>query len=315
MKNFLRRLALLAPMLLLISFGTFLLVDLVPGDPAIQIAGAEATPEEYAEIRQQLNLDEPLPVRYVEWLGAAVQGDLGRSITTPSQTVIEKLAAALPVNLELAGLALLLALAVSIPMALLSAYWSGGRFDRITSSSMFAMISVPNFLAGILILLLFSVHLQWFPLGQWARPSEYGIVENLRFALLPVLTLAIGEIAIFTRLLRADLIQTFREDFILSARAKGMPTRHILFREALRPSLSSVLTMAGLSVGRLIGGSVIVEQIFAIPGMGSAIVDGARSSDYTLVQGGVLVIALVYVAANLSVDALHAYVDPRTRHA
>ncbi|MFS3130744.1 ABC transporter permease [Nocardioides sp. Bht2] len=315
MKNLLRRLLLLVPMLLLISIGTFLLVDLVPGDPAIQIAGAEATAEEYAEIREQLNLDEPLPVRYVHWLGDAVTGDLGRSITVPSQTVVERLTEALPVNLELAGLALLLAVMVSVPLALLSAYWSGGRFDRVTSSTMFAMISVPNFLVGILVLLLFGVHLQWFPIGQWARPSEYGLIDNLRYAMLPILTLAIGEIAIFTRLLRADLMQTLREDFILSARAKGMPTGHILLREALRPSLSSLLTMAGLSLGRLIGGSVIVEKIFALPGMGTAIVDGARSSDYTLVQGGVLVIALVYVTANLSVDALHAYVDPRTRNA
>jgi peptide/nickel transport system permease protein len=220
---------------------------------------------------------------------------------------------ALPVNLELAILALLMAFAIAIPAAMWSAYRPGGRFDRVVSAGTFGVISVPSFLAGLLLILLFAVNWEIFPLGQWARPTEEGWITNLHHAFLPALTLALAEAAVFTRLLRSDMMSTLQEDYILAARAKGMPTGHILVREALRPSSFSLITLAGISVGRLIGGTIIVEQVFTLPGLGSVVITAAQKHDYTVVQGAVLLIALIYVLVNLFVDVFYSYLDPRIR--
>jgi peptide/nickel transport system permease protein len=210
-------------------------------------------------------------------------------------------------------MAIAMALTVSIPLAIWSAYRAGSRFDRFMSATMFGLISVPAFVAGLLLLLVLAVYWRVFPYGQWSRPSEAGWATNLHHAFLPALTLALNEIAVFTRLLRGDMISTLRGDFILAAKAKGMPTRHILVREALRPSSFSLVTLAGVSLGRLIGGTVIVEQVFALPGLGRTIVDAATKNDYKLVQGGVLVIAAGYIIINLVVDILYGLLDPRIR--
>jgi peptide/nickel transport system permease protein len=307
------RLLLLIPVLILVSFGTFILVDLVPGDPALQVLGPNSTAEEYNQIREQMGLNEPLLQRYWHWASDALHGDLGRNLVPPSQDVTTVLAKAFPVNLELAALALGMALVISIPLAMWSAYRAGSRFDRIMSSTMFGLISVPAFLGGIILLLLFAINWRIFPLGQWARPTDEGWVENLKHAFLPSLTLALTEIAVFTRLLRSDMMATLQEDYILAARAKGMPTAHILLREAFRPSSFSLLTLAGVSLGRLIGGTVIVETLFSLPGVGRQVVAAAQNSDYTVVQGGVLVFAIVYLLLNLFVDLIYAFLDPRIR--
>jgi peptide/nickel transport system permease protein len=307
------RLLLLIPVVILVSFGTFILVDLVPGDPAVQVLGPNSTGEEYEQVREEMGLNDPLLVRYWDWATDALQGDLGRNLVPPSQSVSTVLWKAFPVNLELAALALGMALVVSIPLAMWSAYRAGGRFDRIVSGSMFGLISVPAFLGGIILLLIFAINWRIFPLGQWARPSDEGWATNLRHAFLPALTLALTEIAVFTRLLRSDMMATLQEDYILAAKAKGMPTAHILLREAFRPSSFSLLTLAGVSLGRLIGGTVIVETLFTLPGVGRQVVNGATNSDYTVVQGGVLVLAVLYLLLNLVVDLLYAYLDPRIR--
>jgi peptide/nickel transport system permease protein len=160
---------------------------------------------------------------------------------------------------------------------------------------------------------MFAINWRLFPLGQWARPTEKGWITNLKYAFLPALTLALNEAAVFTRLLRSDMIATLQEDYILAAKAKGMPTRHILLREALRPSSFSLITLAGVSLGRLIGGTVIVEGVFALPGVGRTVIDAATKSDYKLVQGGVLIIAVIYILLNLFVDLMYSYLDPRIR--
>jgi peptide/nickel transport system permease protein len=307
------RALLLIPVLFLVSLGTFFLVELIPGDPAQHVLGPNSTPQEYERIRTEMGLDKPVIERYFDWLGDVVHGDLGTNLVPPSLPVSERLKNAFPVNLELAILALGMAFVVSIPLAMWSAYRPGTRFDRITSGSMFGIISVPTFLAGIILLLIFAINWRIFPLGQWARPTSEGWAENIKHAFLPALTLALTEIAVFTRLLRSDMMATLQEDYILAARAKGMPTKHILLREAFRPSSFSLITLAGLSLGRLIGGTVIVEQLFSLPGMGRTIVDAARNSDYTIVQGGVLVIAVIYIVVNLFIDVLYSYLDPRIR--
>jgi peptide/nickel transport system permease protein len=308
------KLLLLVPVLFVVSVGIFLLVELVPGDPATQVLGPNSTPEEYERVRETMGLDDPLVERYGDWVTDAVlHQDLGDNVVPPIEPVTDRLQRAFAVNLELALLALVIALVVAIPVGVVSAYKAGGRFDRLATASTFGIVSVPSFLAGIVLILVVGVNWKLFPIGQWARPSEKGWATNLHHAFLPAFTLALGEMAVFSRLIRNDMVATLQEDYILAAKAKGMPTRHILLREALRPSSFSLVTLAGVSLGRLIGGTVIVEALFSLPGVGRVIVDGALSSDFTLVQGGVLVIAVLYVLLNLAVDLLYSFLDPRIR--
>lgn len=372
LRTFGRRLLRLVPVLFLVSLATFFLLELVPGDPAIAILGNEATPEKIEFLRTELGLDRPLVERYVDWLGGAVTGDLGRSLLRPSSTVADLVRASLPITLQLASMALLMALLVAIPIALWSAYREGTAFDRSANVLTAAIISIPSFLAALL-LAFFFVFNQGVPkavvllaaiagglsllvaaarrygddtnravvlraaagvgvlaAGAWLYRSfpefprtgfvrltdERGLTENLRSAFLPAFTLALTEIAVFTRLLRSDLVSTLQEDYILAARAKGMPVWRILWRDALRPSSFSLITLAGVSLGRLIGGTVIVETVFGIPGMGRLIVnEGVVLGDFAIVQGGVLVIAVFYVVINLLVDVSYLYLDPRIRRA
>lgn len=306
------KVALLVPVLLIVSLGTFLLVELVPGDPAVQVLGPNSTSEDYERIRTEMGVDEPLARRYLEWVrDIALHQDLGENLVPPVEPVSERLLRAFPVNIELAVLALGISFLLSIPLGILSAYRPGSALDRAVTASTFGMISIPSFLAGILLILVLASQWKLFPVGQWARPSEEGLAANLHHAFLPALTLALAETAVFARLIRNDMITTLKEDYILAAKAKGLPTRYVLLREALRPSSFSLVTLAGVSMGRLIGGTVVVEALFSLPGIGRVIVDGALTSDYKVVQGGVLFIAVTYVALNLFVDLLYHYLDPR----
>jgi peptide/nickel transport system permease protein len=306
------KLALLIPVLLIVSIGTFLLVQLVPGDPAVQVLGPNSTKEDYERVRTEMGLDKPLTTRYVDWLsGVVFHQDLGDNLVAPVEPVSRRLMRAFPVNIELAILALAITLLVSIPLGVFSAHKQGSALDRAVTASTFGMVSIPTFLVGMLLILVLASQWKLFPVGQWARPSEKGLATNLHHAFLPALTLAITEIAVFTRLIRNDMITTLNEDYILAAKAKGLPTRHILWREALRPSSFSLVTVAGISLGRLIGGTIIVEALFGLPGIGRVIVDGALNSDYTVVQGGVLFIAVTYVVLSFAVDLLYHVLDPR----
>ena len=307
------RLLLIVPVLFLVSLGTFQLITLVPGNPEVEILGSNASAEDYVRVRAELGLDKPWLDRYGSWLKKAMQGDLGKNVLPPVESVKAKLMRAFPVSLELAGLATGLALFISIPAAMVAAYRPGSAFDRAISSTAFAFISVPSFLLGILLKLAFALNWRWLPDSLWVRPSEGGLVSNLEHAVLPVLSIALVEVAVFTRLLRNDLMATLQDDFILAARAKGMTPRHIMTREALRPSSFSLITLAGVSLGRLIGGTVIVEQLFGLPGVGAVVVAAAGKKDYPLVQGGVLIIACAYVLINVLIDISYAILDPRIR--
>ena len=363
------RLLRLAPVLFLVSAATFLLVEFVPGDPAVRLLGTEATPDELARVRTELGLDRPLLERYVDWLGDAIRGDFGDSLLKPAFSVNDLLVQSLPITLQLAAMGIAIALLVSVPTALVAAYREGGAFDRASNAATSALISVPSFVAALLLAFLFVFHpdvprytllaaglatgawalwtarkavvlgpahgVRWttiglviigvsllvvlrfpeFPRTGFSRlTADDGIAENLRTAFLPALTIALTEIAVFTRLLRSDLIATLQEDFILSARAKGMSAGEILRKEALRPSSFSLVTLLGVSLGRAIGGTVIVETVFGIQGVGRLVVqDGVTPGDYPVVQGGVLVIAVFYVLINLAVDLSYLYLDPRVR--
>jgi peptide/nickel transport system permease protein len=306
------RLMFAIPVLFLVSVGTFLLVYLVPGNPVDHIIGPNSTHAQYLQIQRQLGLDRPVLVRYWEWLSKVLQGNLGINLVPPVESVRTRIIQALPVNIELTIIALVLGLVVSIPLAVFSAYKENSVFDRLIGVGTIAAISIPTFLLALVLVLLVAIDWHLFPIGQWVRPSG-GWLTNLRYALLPSIVLAIDEAAIFTRLLRSELLETLNEDYILAARAKGMSSLHILFREALRPSSFSLVTLSGLSIGRLIGGSIIAEQVFSLPGIGSIIVNAAQQSDYPLVQGGVLVVAVVYVTSSLIVDVVHGVIDPRVR--
>ncbi|MFY1638044.1 ABC transporter permease [Solwaraspora sp. WMMB335] len=307
------KLALLVPVLFLVSVGTFVLLQLGPGDPAAQVLGNTGSPADYARIRAEMGLDRPPVQRYLEWLGGVLRGDLGQNLVPPIENVSDRLLRAFPVNLQLAVMAIVLALLIAVPLAMWSAYRAGGLVDRWISATTIGIISVPPFLVGLLLLLVFAISLGVFPLGQWARPSDVGWGQNLWHAFLPALTLALAEAPVFARLLRGDLVATLQEDFILAARAKGMPGWHIMLREALRPSSFSLITLAGVSAGRLLGGTIIVEAVFVLPGVGSVIINAAQNNDYKLVQGGVLLIAVIYLLLNLVVDVLYGYLDPRIR--
>ncbi|MCD6640274.1 MAG: ABC transporter permease [Nocardioides sp.] len=312
MRKVLVRLAELVAVLLIVSFGVFLMVALIPGDPAVAILGEGRPPAQYEALRQELGLNDPVLMRYFDWLGGAVTGDLGHSIMPPQTPVLDRLLAALPVSLQLAVMGMVIALVIAIPLALWSAARQGGFVDRLIGASMFGLLSVPSFLAGLLLIMVVVNDQGWFPRSQWVRISD-SLAGNLHHAILPAIVIALSEIALFTRILRNDLVVTLQEDFVLAARAKGQPPWRIMVGDALRPSSFSLVTLFGISTGRLIGSTVIVEYLFALPGMGSLVVSGAQTGNFPIVQGAVLVTAVMYVFVNTFVDLSYGFLDPRTR--
>lgn len=308
-----RRLLHVIPVLLLVTFGTMLLIELTPGDPAIAYLGENATPEQIIAVREQMGIDRPIPVRYVDWLGDVMRGDFGTSLRS-QQPILDAVRERLPVTLELAVLALLMAFVVAVPVALLSAYRAGGTFDKLANVASSSVVSSPSFLTALLLVYLLALRFRIFPATGWVRLTDSPI-DNLKSAFLPALTLGLTEMAVLMRVLRSDVIATLQEDFILSAKAKGLPTWYVLLRHSLRPSSFSLVTLAGLSLGRLIGGAVIVETLFALPGIGQLLVNAIFNKDVTTVQGVVMFVALGYVALNVLTDVIYTVLDPRTRTA
>jgi peptide/nickel transport system permease protein len=304
----LRRLQQLVVVLFAVTLLTFLSLNLL-GDPLKSILGPlYADPVVREQARADLRLDEPIPTRYVRWLGDALHGDFGRSYNT-RESVSAILSERIPVSLFLIFYAQMLALILSVPIAIFSAYRSDGWFDRATTTGSFALISVPNFALGVILLYFLAVRSDVFP----ARYLDDSLADRLHSLFLPALTLALPVAATYMRLLRTDLIKTLQEDFITTARAKGMPTWHILLRHALRPSSFSLVTVIGLTFGALLGGTLVVENIFSIPGVGKAVVDAVFRKDYLVVQAVVLLTATGYVLINFLVDAIYTFLDPRVR--
>lgn len=312
MRPLLRRLLPAIVTLLVVSFLTMMLSSLLPGDPARAIAGPEAEPEDVEAVRQDLRLDQPVFQRWTGWVSDAAQGDLGRSYRT-RQPVMEAITERLPVTLQIGFMAIAIALILAIPLGTLSAYKAGAAVDRGITGTSFALLSVPSFLMAILLILVFAETLEWLPATGWTRLTTDPL-ENLRGAILPALALAIGEMAVYTRLLRADMITTLQQDSITMARAKGLPPARILFRHALRPSSFSLITVVGLQIGAVISGAVLVETLFAVPGVGRLLVDSILQRDLIMVQGIALVVAASFVVVNLAVDLAYVLLDPRIRH-
>jgi peptide/nickel transport system permease protein len=307
------RLAKLLAVILVVSFLTFSLTKLLPGDPINVILGPQASNEELrTELEQQLGLDKPFFQQYVTYISNALHGDLGYSYDTKFTTT-ELLKEKLPPTIELMILSQIFSLMIAIPAAMYSAYKANSRTDRAVTTASFGLISIPNYALAVFLVAFFALRLGWFPAIGYKSISDVGLVENLRYMALPLMVLTGGLAAVYTRLLRSDLIATLQEDFVLMARSKGLPTWHILLRHALRPSSFTLLTVFAINFGTLIGGSVIIEQFFVIPGVGSLAVQSIAKRDYLVVQGVVLVIATTFVLVNFIVDALYSVLDPRIR--
>lgn len=312
----LARLAKLAVVVLIVSFLTFMLIKLLPGDLTNTLLGPQASnPQAVAALEKELGLDKPLLVQYADYItGVVTELDLGTAYASSNVPVKELLASRLPLTIQLALMAQVIALLISVPLAMISAYRANSAVDRAVTAGAFAAISLPSFAMAVVLVYVFAVQLDWFPAVGYVRITE-NLGENLRSVALPVTVLVAGITAVYVRLLRSDLIATLQEDFILMARSKGLPTWHILLRHALRPSAFSLLTVFGINFGSLIGGSIIVEYFFSIHGLGYLAVDSIAKRDYLAVQGVVLVIAVAFVTVNFLVDMLYAVLDPRVRRA
>jgi peptide/nickel transport system permease protein len=308
------RLAHLLVVLFFVTLFVALLTSMLPGDPVDAIAGF-ASEEQKEALRADLGLDDPVWVQYGRWMGDFVTGDLGGYYSvTGERPVMDRVSDALPVSLQLMIEAQVLSLLFAIPLGVFSAYRAGSRFDRVTGATLFGFLAVPNFALALVLAYYVGVELGWLPVSGYVAPSV-DLLEHVRRMALPAISLAVGQIAVYMRLLRSDMIATLQEDFITMAKAKGMPPGHVLWRHALRPSSLTLLTVAGLNVGTLIGGAVVVEVIFSMPGMGTLLAEAINARQYVALQSLIAIIAVGYVIINFLVDVLYAVLDPRIRHA
>ncbi len=306
-----RRLLQLIPTLFLVSVLIFGLQQLLPGDPALVMAGEEKDPAVIEQIRQRYRLDQPLPMQYLYWVGGVLRGDLGESMRLGlpvSQLIAEKL----PVTLQLATMAMTFALLIGIPAGVLSAVKKGTAWD--VGANVFALwgLSTPNFWLGIMLIFLFSVQLGWLPASGYVSPFE-DLGQSLAATVMPAFVLGNAIAAVLMRHMRSAMLQAMGADYVRTARAKGLRERAVVLRHALRNALTPVITLGALEFGTLLSGAVLTEQVFSIPGFGKLIVDAVFNRDYAVVQGVVLVTATVYIILNLLADVLYVMVNPRLR--
>jgi peptide/nickel transport system permease protein len=314
LRTLLRRVVHLLIVLFCVTLFVSLLTAMLPGDPVDAISGF-ASPEQKDDLRQELGLDDPVPVQYFRWISGFVTGDLGNYYSvTGGRPVADRVTEALPVSLQLMLYAQVLALAIALPLGVLTAYRSGGLFDKGSNAVAFAFIALPGFALALILAYYVGVRLGWLPVSGYVKPSD-NLVEHFRTMALPTISLAMAQIAVYMRLLRSDMIATLQEDFITMAKAKGVSPRRVLWRHALRPSSLTLLTVAGLNVGTLIGGALIVEVIFSLPGIGLLLFDAINDRQYIALQSLVAIVAIGYVLVNFLVDILYSVLDPRIRHA
>jgi len=306
-----RRLAALVPTLLVVSVLIFSLQQLLPGDPALALAGEEHDAGVVAAIRAKYHLDQPVAVQYAIWLGNVVHGDFGQSLRNRIP-VSELLASKLPVTLELAACSMLIALLLGIPAGVLSATRKGTPIDAAANLLALSGLSVPHFWLGIMLILLFAVRLGWLPASGYVPPWEDPL-KNLATILLPSFVLGTGVAGVLMRHTRSAMLQTLDADYVRTARAKSVPERLVVLKHALRNALIPIITLGAIEFGRLLSGAVLTEQIFAIPGFGKLLVDGVFNRDYAVVQAVVLVSAALYLALNLLADVLYFFANPRLR--
>lgn len=311
-KFLLQRLATIVPTLFFVSVLIFGLQQLLPGDPAIALAGEERDPETIRYLREKFHLDEPLPVRYWHWASGVLQGDLGESVRI-QKPVMELILEKLPVTIQLAAMAMLIALAIGITAGVISAVKKDTWLDY--AANVFALwgLSTPNFWLGILLILLFAVQLGWLPASGYVSPLE-DLKANLSAMIMPAFVLGNAIAAVLMRHTRSAMLQVLSSDYVRTARAKGLDERVVILKHALRNALIPVITLGALEFGTLLSGAVLTEQVFTIPGFGKLIVDAVFNRDYLVVQGVVLFTATVYITLNLLADVAYFVVNPRMRH-
>ena len=306
-----RRLLQLIPTLFLVSVLIFLLQQLLPGDPALVMAGEEKDPAVIEQIRKQYRLDQPLPVQYGHWMAGVLRGDLGESMRI-QQPVAELIAQKLPVTLQLAVMAMGFALLIGIPAGVISAVKRGTAWDTAANVVALGGLSTPNFWLGIMMIFLFSVTLGWLPASGYVSPME-DLGQSLATTVMPAFVLGSGIAAVLMRHTRSAMLQAMSADYVRTARAKGLLEHVVVLRHALRNALTPVITLGALEFGTLLSGAVLTEQVFSIPGFGKLIVDAVFNRDYAVVQGVVLVTATVYIVLNLLADILYVLANPRLR--
>ena len=306
-----KRLATILPTLFLVSVLIFALQQLLPGDPALALAGEDADPQVIADLRQKFHLDEPIPVRYAFWAGGVLKGDLGESVRIQrpvTQLIVEKL----PVTIQLAVMALVIALVIGISAGIASAVLKDTAWDYLANIFALWGLSTPNFWLGILLILLFAVNLGWLPASGYVSPFE-DLGENLRSMIMPAFVLGNAIAAVLMRHTRSAMLQVLSSDYVRTARAKGLSERVVVLRHAFRNALVPIVTLGALQFGELLSGAVLTEQVFSIPGFGKLIVDAVFNRDYSVVQGVVLFTATVYIMLNLLADLAYFAINPRMR--
>ena len=309
-----RRILLALPALLGVALVVFLLMRAVPGDVVTNLVGFEGnvTPERRAELQRMFGLDLPVHIQFVQWLRAALQGDLGSSLRT-GRSVSLDLALRFPVTLQLTFLSLCVALLVAVPAGVAAALRRGRPVDYAVSVFALLGLSLPSFFLGILLILLFSLRLGWLPPAGYV-PFTEAPLDNLRHMLLPSVSLGLVLAAATARIVRSTMLEMLNRDFVRTARAKGLAEPRVLYRHALRNALIPVVTVVGLQFGTLLGGAVIIEQVFSLPGVGRFALEGINLRDYPVVQGAVLLISAAFIVVNLLVDVLYSLIDPRIRY-
>ena len=308
-----KRLLAVVPVLFGLTLIAFAIMAAIPGDPATAILGSYATPENVEKLNRDLGLDKPLPQQYVIWLGNIMQGDFGRSYTL-NRPVIDEVVERFNATLILAGAAMLLCAFLGLIAGIVSAVRQFGWADRLITFIVLIGISVPSFWLGLMLILLFAVNLQWLPAsGMYAIYGGGDLPDLLRHLVLPAITLSVVATGVIARLTRAAMLEVLRQDYIRTARAKGLAERRVIYRHAFKAALVSVIPVLGVQAGFVIGGAVYIETVFQWPGIGAMLVKAITTRDLLLVQGGVLVVAVAYLLFNLLADVLQSVLDPRLR--
>lgn len=311
LKYVVRRLLMTVPTFLIVAIVVFTLMRLVPGDPAAVMVGDLDDPTILAQVRRELGLEEPLPQQFAIWLGNVLRGELGASLMT-GEDVLQAMLQRFRVTAQIVFVSVVLALLVAIPVGLLAAWRQNRTPDVITMFLVILAVSVPSFWIGILLILVFGVELGWLPTIGYVSIGE-NLAEGMRYLILPVTALLLGEMASLARMMRSSTIEVLRLEYITHARAKGLSEGVVLWRHALPNAFAPVLTVLGLMLGSLLGGAVVIETVFTLPGLGRFLVDGIYARDYPVVQGTLLLVAAIYVLTNLVVDLLYPLFDPRVK--
>jgi peptide/nickel transport system permease protein len=307
----LRRLIQAIPVVFFSTFMVFMIIHLIPGDAAAVLAGPNATPQALEAIRKEMGLDQPLLVQYGVWLTHIFQGDLGKS-TLSGQPIVRLLQARAPATIQLTLVAMAISISIAIPVGILSATHVRGRLEWLISTIQSLWLSIPNFWAGILAIILFSLILRWLPPGGRVADGN-NIGDSIKSIILPAVTLALYLAAGLSRFVKFNLLEVFFDDYVRTARAKGLSNNAVVYGHALRNAMLPVITILGVQFASLLGGTIIIESVFSWPGIGGMMLDGIANRDYAVVQGGLLLLVMLFIVINLLVDLTYAVIDPRIR--